>query len=250
MKSLKLYISVFVVGYLIFAIATVPAALVLSTVTLPKGIQFAGVSGTLWNGHASQLQYDRQVINNVDWTLSAPALLTGRLSADVKFGNARERNTISGAGYVSASISGGNIKAEGLTLRVPTQFALKQFRLPMNLEAQGRFLLSLDEFAQATPFCEVLSGNVTWQGAGVSYLGQNISLGELAGSLGCDNGAIALSIKDVNPLGLQADITLSEGNKVSAKGFVKPDGTMPRSVHQLVQMLGQPDREGRYLINI
>jgi general secretion pathway protein N len=122
--------------------------------------------------------------------------------------------------------------------------------LPVKLETQGRFLLSLGTFEQATPYCQILNGKVTWQNAGVAYLGQSVNLGELAGTLGCDNGAITLAIKDVNPLGLQADIKVAEGNKVSAKGFVKPDGTMPRSVHQVVQMFGQPDREGRYIINL
>lgn len=250
MKSLKLFISVFVVGYLVFAIATVPAAIVYSMVKLPKGTQVAGIGGTLWDGYASQVQHRGQIVNNVSWKLSPLALLTGRVSADVTFGNARERHMISGNGIVSASFSGANISADNFTLRIPSQVAIQQFRLPINIETQGRFLLSLTDFDQAQPFCEVLQGKITWQNASASYLGQNVSLGDLSGVLGCDGGALTLAIKDVNPLGLQADITLAEGNKVSAKGFLKPDGTMPRSVHQMAQMFGQPDREGRYLINL
>lgn len=250
MKSWKLYISVFLVGYIVFALATVPASVALSVVKLPKGTQLAGVGGTVWEGYASQFQHKNQVVNSVSWNLSPFALLAGRVSADVQFGNARQRETISGKGHVSASFSGDGIIAENFTLRVPSALAIKQFSLPVKLETQGRFLLSLGTFEQATPYCQILNGKVTWQNAGVAYLGQSVNLGELAGTLGCDNGAITLAIKDVNPLGLQADIKVAEGNKVSAKGFVKPDGTMPRSVHQVVQMFGQPDREGRYIINL
>lgn len=250
MKSLKLFISVFLVSYLIFAIATVPAAIALSVAPMPKGTQLAGIGGTLWDGYASQLQHKGQTVNNISWQLNPLALITGRVSADVKFGSARDRDTISGVGHVSASFSGSDISAENFTLRIPAPLAIKQFRLPMNIETQGRLLLSLTAFDQAQPFCETLNGKITWQNAGASYLGQNVNLGELAGKLGCDNGALTLSIKDVNPLGLQADIKVAEGNKISAQGFVKPDGTMPRSVHQMAQMLGQPDREGRYIIKM
>ena len=72
-----------IVAYVVFAVVTLPAGVVLSRMA-SSGISTDGVSGTIWNGHAQVLRISGAHLGSVGWDLHALALFTGRLVADVE----------------------------------------------------------------------------------------------------------------------------------------------------------------------
>lgn len=248
MKHLKLNITIFIVAYIVFMLASLPAATVLGMVTLPPGVKLGEVNGTVWQGQSTAVQYKNDVFTNVKWDLSPLSLLTGSIAADVSFGKARDTGSISGKGFVSSNFAMDDFAAEDFTLRMPAADLVNRMRMNLPATVSGRVILKLKEFDQGKPYCEQLDGNVQWLKAGLN-MGNSITLGTLDGDLACQNGELELKVTKANPLGLQVTSLIGANNKFTVKGFVKPDGTMPTEVHNAVKFLGQADSQGRYAIN-
>lgn len=248
MKNLKLNITIFVVAYLFFMLASLPASLVLGKVTLPNGVKLGEVSGSLWQGQLSAVQYKQDVFTDVKWELSLLSLFTGRIGADVTFGKVRQTSTVSGKGFVSSNFAMNHFSASDFTLRYPADQLMDKINLGLPAEVSGRIILTLNEFDQGKPYCEQLTGTVQWLKASLS-MGQSVKLGTLDGELACKKGEVELKVTKPNPLGLQVTSLIGANNKFSVKGFVKPNGDMPTEVHNAVRMLGQADSQGRFPLN-
>ena len=79
MKKRILIASLFLVAYLVFLLATLPAALVARYLPLPANVanllKLEGVSGTLWSGQIARLQYASESVNQLRWDLNGWSLL-------------------------------------------------------------------------------------------------------------------------------------------------------------------------------
>src|SRR6187401_756635 len=71
-----------IVSYLVFAIATLPAQLLISR--LAPAVMAAGVQGSVWKGQAQVVQTGATQLGSLSWNLHVLPLFTGRLVADVK----------------------------------------------------------------------------------------------------------------------------------------------------------------------
>lgn len=249
MKNWKLNITLLVVFYLIFLLVNVPAALVVDKLTLPKDIKLGQVSGSLWNGQVAAVRYKTDVIDNATWQLSPLSLLTGSVSAYVKFGKVRDAESISGVGDISTNFAFDKFSADDFTLRYPANQLVQKMRLGLPMQVSGKVNLKLNEYVSAKPYCEALNGTVSWTKATVKGLQGNIDLGKLDGELACKDGAVELKVTKANPLGLQMTSLLGANNKFTVNGFVKPNGDMPTEVHNAVQLLGRADSQGRFPLN-
>ena len=67
--------------------------------------------------------------------------------------------------------------------------------------------------------------------------------------LSCKSGDIAILVDPDNTLGLEADATLKANFDFKVAGYVKPDASLPKDVHDAVKFLGRPDTQGRYPLN-
>src|SRR5262245_50850502 len=83
MKRLWPLVVLGVGAFLLFAIVTLPASVVLSWLG-SSGVYAGGVSGSIWNGRAQVLQVQGANIGSVEWKLHALPLLTAHANADVK----------------------------------------------------------------------------------------------------------------------------------------------------------------------
>jgi general secretion pathway protein N len=249
MKNWKLNITLFVVAYVVFMLAMVPASMVVGSVTLPPTVKLGEVSGSIWNGNISAVQLKNDVINDVNWQLSPLRLLTGSLSGNVKFGNSRKVAMISGAGDVSTNFSFDHFSASDFTLNYPAAELVDRLGLPIPADIGGRVVLKLNDYDQGKPYCETLDGTMVWSKATVKF-GKEFSIGKIDAELGCTKGEVELKITKKNPLGLQITSLIGAKNKFTAKGFVKPNGDMPTEVHNMMKLLDQPDSQGRFPVNL
>jgi general secretion pathway protein N len=83
MKRLGPLVALGVGAYLVFALITLPAKVVL-TYFAPDDLKAAGVSGSAWHGRAQFVQYGVTNLGSLEWDVHPLALLTGRVRADVR----------------------------------------------------------------------------------------------------------------------------------------------------------------------
>ncbi|GAC35300.1 type II secretion system protein N [Paraglaciecola polaris] len=243
MKSVLKWGVVCLTIYVAFLIAKLPAAQVISRVQLPDEITVHGVSGTIWNGHATIVTVQGLPIHDVNWQLAFWPLLTGSASLDVNAGNIREMEDISIDGHVV--ISNGRLQGEGVQVFLPTSLVISSLPLPIPVNASGRFKIALQEL-DYTEHCQALTGQGLWLKAKVQGTQQDIELGNFEADLKCDNEEIVMTINEPNSFGLSAVAHIPSSLAFRINGRFKPDPALPTEVHQAAQFFGKKDTQGYY----
>lgn len=125
MKKLWPLVALGIGAFLLLALVTLPASVVLSFVH-PPGVTLSGVSGTLWKGRAQAVRTGALHVGSVEWSLNVLRLFTGSVGADVKVTRSD--------GFAQASVSSG--PGAGVTLR-GLNASLPLSALPPNLAPGG-----------------------------------------------------------------------------------------------------------------
>lgn len=251
MKKIITLSAVFLISFIVFCIIKLPAAIALDLAKphFPKQLEVGQAVGTVWQGQLMQVRFDGEQLNNVRWDIAGWALFTGNLNTNIKFGNARERTDISGYATVSYGLFNHTLKVTDGLVRSTVERAMQRVQLPLPVTAKGRVILELDEYTSGAPYCESLIGEIASPNIDVQGLNGWFNIGPLAGKLSCKSGDVAILIDPDNTLGLEADATLKANFDFSVAGYVKPDTSLPKDVHDAVKFLGRPDSQGRYPLN-
>lgn len=251
MKKTISLILLFIVAFIAFVMYLAPASVVLGFAQsyLPKNIKVVGVSGTIWQGRIAQAQINQQLIDKLEWQLKPASLLTGKVSADIKFGSLRGFDTPYGKASVTLPFSAETVQLSRANIRVATSSIMDNFKLPMALPTKGNLKVKVSNaelpLVAKDKLCHVLAGNAETHNLSVQGLQGWIEFDTIKGKLGCDNGSLSLNISEENQLGLQLEAQYGM-RLMSVSGFVKPDASLPKQVHDAVKFLGKPDNNGRY----
>jgi hypothetical protein len=98
MKRKIVIASLFLLAYLGFLLAQLPASLVVRHLPLPPNlVRLEGVSGTLWSGQAARVQYASESLTQLRWDLDGWSLLRLAPEVSVRFG---ERSGLNGQGIL------------------------------------------------------------------------------------------------------------------------------------------------------
>ncbi|MFY8273787.1 type II secretion system protein N [Pseudoalteromonas sp. SSDWG2] len=250
-KKVISVVLVFVVCFLMFAIALLPAsvAVQLGKDYLPKGLQMGPVSGSIWQGQVNGLRYQGQYVSKLQWDVHANALLKMQLKADFVLGNKRNSEELSANGLVTYGITNKHVQLDDTRARISLQQVLQEVTLPVPTEAKGRIFVELDNYQLGQPHCQELAGTIS--SADINVKGRNgwFSIGELEGDLSCVNGGVNVKVSEENLLGLQVDAGFDDRGQLAVNGFIKPDASLPKDVHDAVQFIGNQTADGRYRIN-
>lgn len=251
MKSKVVWIIGGIIAFLVFAIAYMPAVHVISRIDLPKNVSISSVSGTLFSGKAQTIVVNGLPINNLKWTLSPLHILIGKVKVEVQAGNIRDKNEIAFQGPLTTGLLNQEyIDAEDFTLYLPVDRVLAQVKLPLPVNAGGRFKLTLDELSVG-PTCRVLSGRGDWLNATVAGTQGPIDFGTYSAALRCQGDDFGISVTEPNLLGLTMDaIVAPTMNRFKVNGKFKPDSSLPQEVHQASRLFGAPDAEGYIAIKL
>lgn len=251
MKSKAFWILGAIVAFFIFAIAYMPASQILGRVDLPKGISVDKVSGTLFEGKAQTVVVNGLPVNNVKWQLSPLALFVGQIRLNVKAGNIRDKNDIAFEGPIKTGLfSQSSISTQDFTLYLPVDRVIAQVRLPLPVNAGGRFKVKLDELTFG-PTCQALSGTGDWLNATVAGTQGPIDFGTYSAKLRCEGDDIGITVSEPNLLGLSMDAVVAPSfKKVNVSGKFKPDESLPDEVHQASRLFGTPDASGYIAIKL
>lgn len=234
-----------VIAFIIFAIAYMPAVQVIGRIDLPKNIAISGISGTLFTGRAQTVVVNGLPINNVQWELNPLALLIGNVSAKVKAGNIRDTHQITFEGPINTSLFNlERVETEYFTLFLPVERVLAQVKLPLPVNAGGRFKVRLNTLVFG-PQCVELDGTGDWLNATVAGTQGPIDFGSYSAKLRCEGDDIGITVSEPNLLGLSIEAIVSSNmSKIKVDGRFKPDDSLPQEVHQASRFFGQPDKNG------
>lgn len=243
MRVLK-YTLIGVSLYLLFLLVNVPAALVWQLAPLPQGVSAAGLSGTIWKGQADQVSVAGRQLEQLSWELHPSQLLTGQAGLSFRLNG----GVAKGQGTVSYGLSG--LEVDNLRFSAPLPWLLGNTRLPFRTQLSGNATLNLNDSAQGTPWCDRLSGRVLVDALDVRNQFGQYPLGNLAGTLSCDQGNLKLSMDEAeNSVGVQGEALLLADNQVQVTAQIKPTDSQPQDLRQALSFLGQPNADGAYPIN-
>ena len=134
---MKVKISLaFISIYLVFLVHTAPASLITRYMPENSGVQIGHISGTLWNGKLTEVDYRNQFqLQKLTWKMDWLAVFTLKLKADFKFTNGRK--VMTGVGAVTYGLSG--IKISDVNVNMQAVALLPYLRLPVPIDPSGEF---------------------------------------------------------------------------------------------------------------
>ncbi len=192
MKKVIGYSLVFVFVFITSALVNLPAQFVIKQLPLPSQLQLIGVQGTIWQGSAEQVRWQKRNFGDVSWSLKLSALLGAKAEADVRFGRGSELS-LRGKGTVGYGLSG--FYAENTIVSMPADVALAQAPLPLPIEAQGQLELSIKQYRYQVPFCSQADGTFVWSSANASSPFGSLQLEQAIADLQCSDSTLTVKGK-------------------------------------------------------
>lgn len=231
-------------AYVFFLIAYLPAKQILNWFELPQSVSLYGVSGTVWQGRATQFNYKGIGLDNVRWKIRVLPLLWANLALEIDAGNNRDKDAIAVAGNMGFSLTNNQrISVDDLTAYLPAAQLVQHLPLPLPVDALGRFKVVLNEL-DYNQGCLALNGKGNWLNAAIQLPKRAVPLGNFRANLACKDNNIVLSIAEPNRLGLTAEVLLTPAGKANINGRFKLDPQLPSEFHQGTTLFGQPDNQG------
>lgn len=244
MKQVIGYTSLFLVVVLISAIVHVPASLVIQYAPLPRALQLQGVTGTLWQGSAEQVRWQRNNFGAVQWDWQWPALLGAKAQASVRFGRGSEWD-MRGKGIIGYGLDGAF--ARDMVVSMPAQQVVQALKLPVPVGAQGQVELTLRDYQYAMPWCGAASGNVVWRPSVVSSPLGELQLSSVMADLQCQDNLVTVNgHQNSAQVSSEFSAQMSDDRRYQAEAWFKPGAEFPPRLSQQLSMLPSPDSQGRY----
>lgn len=233
------FVALGVAAFLLFALITLPAHVVLSRLQ-SAGVQADGVTGTIWNGAAQVLTVQGARIGSVEWDLHVLPLFIGRASADV---NVKRID-----GFLDTQLSAspaGRLSMSALTGSLPLS------ALPPNAVRgwNGTLNLRLPQLVIENGWPSVAEGtveaiNLTGPASQPANLGSyKVTFPENAANDGVLTGALA----DIGgPLQVQGALRLTAANRgYHIEGTIATRPDAPAAITKMLEYLGPPDAQGQ-----
>lgn len=234
MKKIWPLVVLGIVSYVVFAIATLPARLLVAR--LAPVIVADGVQGTVWNGEAQVVQQGSVFLGSIDWKLHPLALFTGKVKADVRI------NRPDGFGQATVVAGFSNrVTLSDVTASLPLSAFATPGRWMGTLNARMKQLSLVDGWPErAEGQLEVvdLIGPANRPAALGGYrviFPPGMTGNELVGAVGDMGG----------PLDLAGNVRLKNDRSYELEGSVAARPDAPKSIADSLQYLGAPDAQGR-----
>ena len=238
MKRLWPLIALGVGAFIVFALVTFPASVVLSRLG-SAGINTAGVSGSIWNGKAQVLQIHGVNVGSAEWDLHVLPLFTLHLNADVKVSRVD--------GFVSTELSvgpGGKVTLTGLSASLPLQ-ALPNIAPGWAATLNGRFeRLALDSGWPSEVVGTLDAMDVTGPARRPANVGSyRITFDPASSTAEMIQGAITDA--GDGPLQINGTVRLKADRSYEIDALVATRPNAPRNLATALEYLGPPDDQGR-----
>ncbi|TOF16578.1 type II secretion system protein N [Vibrio parahaemolyticus] len=245
MKRAVLYVVIFIVCFSVSLIMGLPVSWVLQQAPTVKGLDIQGAHGSVWQGQASSVRWQRQNLGQVNWDFQWSSLFTGKAEFSVRFGRGSDMN-IRGRGLVGYSLSDGPY-AENLVASIPASKAVEQARLPVPVSVDGQLELNIRHATYAAPWCKTGEGTLVWSASGIQSPVGSLELGPVIADLKCQDSVLIASGEQTSTQVSSAfSAELMPNQRYSTKAWFKPGADFPSSMGEQLKWLGQPNAQGQY----
>lgn len=208
------------------------------------GMEFAGVSGSLWKGQVQRLTTPQAVINDLSWTFAPKKLLTGYLAADME----AEVKTVQMRGQCGVSVTQ-NLHCSPLRAELDaanmSQLAPQGTRLPVALE--GSMIANLDDITWDRQQIPVANGRVLWDDGKITNPVQMDLGGRYEAKLEGDKDGNALAIELLSndtAVVLDGYINVEPAGDYDLEVSVKASGEADPMVGAALEMVGAVQNDG------
>lgn len=237
MKPWLTYTLAGVLGYLVFLLATFPAAHAYRW----SGAQSAGlglhsIAGTVWSGTAGGAVIDKFELPPITWRWRLTGMFRGRLEYRLQVvAQQSEGHGILGLGW------DGGWQARDVAL--PARL-LQPYLGALVPPLGGRLTLNVEGDRIATQSLPAVQGDLVWRGAAVR-MGEMVSLGDVRMDIETtEQGIRGVLSNDAGPLRLEGTLLLRSGGAYEFSGGLSKNGPLSAGLEKLVDTLGKPDARG------
>ena len=238
-----IYLATFVAAYLVFLVATIPAALVVPSFTKTLPVKLTGLGGTVWTGSATQVNLGKLQWQGANWRIHPWSLLLTKLAMTTSLGD--QNNNFRGKVTISRS---GRLSLEEAYLSMPLE-NLQALSYGMPVAYQGRLdaYLPLVIFERNQLF--VVDGRVTLGGIKLTAP-QLIELGNIKVEFKANNeGESVGQVSSVDgPVRIEGQIQLKRSAEVLVNLQLAARET-GSDIDKALMLLGKRDPSGRVAFN-
>lgn len=203
----------------------------------PPDIQLSGISGSVWNGAATEGLAAGVYFRDLSWQLKPLSLLTGKLAFTTRFDPA--------SGFMDADVAvapGGAVILSNVAGTLPLDLlhnAVRQLR-----GISGNVTLNLDELLIENSSPVSVTGTIGITNLTAAALSRS-PIGNFEAVLSSDADGINGAVKDVSGvLAVAGTLKISKQSEYSLIGTVATRPDTPDSILQQLRMLGSPDAQG------
>ncbi len=243
LKPVVKYITLGLLAYISFLVASFPAEQALSLVRSQlQGVYVQNIAGTVWRGRIAKLQVGDQVFEQVSWRAQPLSLLMGRLQLDVTFDGVGR----SGEGIVSLGADG-SVSLEDFQGRV----ALMDIDHLLGIapvQLGGLIDVEFDELVWRDKQVVAADGVVHWRGAEATAP-MAMKLGDFNVVLTTEESGIKGVVKDGGGvIALDGVATLDPAGNYQFKGHIAARDKSNRMLAQGIGALGRAGADGRVAV--
>lgn len=245
MKRVVLYVVIFLSFFSVSLLTGLPVSWVLNQSPGVRGLDIQGAQGSVWQGQASNVSWQRQNLGEVNWDFQWSALLTGKAEFAVRFGRGSDMD-MRGRGVVGYGLFSGAY-AKNLVASLPAAKVAEQARLPVPVGVEGQLELNIHHAVYASPWCETGEGTLVWNASGIQSPLGNLELGPVVASLSCKDSVLTASGEQQSPqVSAAFSAELMPNQRYSTKAWFKPGAEFPAAMSEQLQWLGNPNPQGQY----
>lgn len=248
MKRAVLYVVIFIVFFSVSLLMGLPVSWVLQQAPTVRGLDIQGANGSVWQGQASSVRWQRQNLGEVNWDFQWSSLLTGKAEFAVRFGRGSEMD-VRGRGFVGYSLSDGPY-AKNLVASIPAVKVVEQARLPVPVGVDGQLELNIRHATYAAPWCKNGEGTLVWNASGIQSPVGSLELGPVIADLNCQDSVLtATGEQSSKQVSAAFSAELMPNQRYSTKAWFKPGAEFPSSMGEQLKWLGKPNAQGQYEFN-
>lgn len=240
MKLLRRLLLLLVVLLVIAGVvaATCPADFAYRLIADRLGaVRLAGISGSIWQGHASSVQAFGQELGALDWRLEVAPLLSRELLVQLNLGGGE----VTASGVVERSADG-TIEVRDADFHLPARMAAPALDIPA-LQLLGNIDGKLIRAHLRGVWLDDASGSLRWNNAAVAGAAQ-AQFGDLEATFSSvADGAIAGVAHDLGgPLQLNGTFKVAAGSFDAEATLAARDGNA--QVAEALRYIGQAQADG------
>lgn len=243
-KKVALYSLLLMAVFVSSVIVHLPAKFVVENLPKIRGLSISGVDGTLWQGSAKQVIWQKYNLGEVNWTFEASKLFIGKAQLNVRFGRNGELG-LTGRGLIGYSMSGPY--AENLIASIPAEKVVDMASIPAPIAVDGQLDLVVKSYQYGSPWCESAQANLVWNQSRVSSPFGNLELGTIISNISCvDNQLSAKGNQQNSQVSGEFVASMQPNRTYDVDAWFKPGAEFPSGLGNQLKWLGEPDSQGRY----